>query len=90
MSKKFDKNRSVDYRYLACPLKYTNIFHPNNHNKELVLLDQLGKSYTAAWRNDKTNKIGITFLLKIDKVNGKNGFWFKDKFYSHNRSGWVW
>lgn len=91
MSRKFDKNRSVDYKYHEIPLKYTGIRHPNNNNKELVLVDDYGKHYIAAYRNEKTNKVGIHFLLKKVISKGKYGFIFKDKFYSvKDKSGWVW
>ena len=83
MSLKFNKNRSVDLLYCKIPLKYTGIIHPN---KELVLMDSLGSYYSAAWRNNKRNTIGIEFLLKKIPC----GFIFKDKKYKHNGSGWVW
>jgi len=90
MSKKFEKNRSVSYLYTMCPLKYTFIKHPNK-DKELVLMDDFGKHYVAAWRSNVTSKVGITFLLKKVITKHKFGFIFKDKFYSlKTRSGWVW
>jgi len=85
MSKKFEKNREVNYGYVHVPLRYTGIKHRNNSNKELVLVDDYGKHYVAAYRNNETCRVGITFLLK--KTNG--GFLFKDKEYKHNCSGWV-
>ena len=85
MSRKFHKDREVDPSYLHVPLKYTFIKHPTNPDKELVLIDDLGKHYTAAWRNNKTNRVGIVFLLK----RTEKGFIHKDKEYKHNGSGWV-
>lgn len=83
MSQKFGKDRSVDFGYHAIPLKYTGIINPKNSDKELVLMDYFGKHYSAAWRNNKTNKVGITFLLRT--IEG--GFVFKDKEYLHKDSG---
>lgn len=85
MSLKFEKDRSVSPQYAKIPLRYTSINHPNNADKELVLMDYFGKHYVAAWRNNNTDKIGITFLLK----STPGGFMYKDKEYKHNRSGWV-
>lgn len=75
MSLKFKKNRSVSFAYCLIPLYYTGIIHPNNKDKELVLMDRLGKNYTACWRNNKLSKVGIEFLLSATE----NGFIFKDK-----------
>lgn len=75
MSLKFSKNREVDEGYCKMPMYYTGIIHPNNKNKELVIMDQIGKNYSAAWRNNDLNKIGIEFLLPVVK----GGFLFKDK-----------
>ena len=47
MSLKFEKNRSVSYGYCKIPLFYTGIKHPNNKDKELVLMDRIGPNYTA-------------------------------------------
>lgn len=85
MSQKFGKGRSVEIAYMSVPLKYTSIKHANNSDKELVLIDDFGKHYVAAYRNNKTCKIGIHFLLK----RTENGFIFKGKEYKHNGSGWV-
>lgn len=86
MSLKFEKNRSVSIAYSCAPLKYTGIISSKNKDKELVLIDDFGKHYVAAWRNNKVNKVGRTFLLK--KTN--NGFILKDKEYKQTHSGWVW
>ena len=75
MSKKFDKNRSVSMGYCKIPMYYTGINHPNNNDKELVIMDRLGKNYTACWRNEKLCKVGIEFLLSATE----KGFIFKDK-----------
>ena len=87
MSEKFKKNRSVDETYMNIPLRYTSILHPQNKNRELVLIDKLGDNYLAAYRNNITCKVGRTFLLKaLD-----NGFVFKDKGYHFNgNNGLVW
>lgn len=77
MSLKFDKNREVCSSYIKIPLYYTGIKHPNNSNKELVLMDRLGDNYSACWRNNKLDTIGIEFLVQ----SIKNGFIFKDKEY---------
>lgn len=91
MSRKFYKNRSVDFAYHAVPLFYSGIMHSNNKGKELVLIDDYGKHYVAAYRNNFTNKVGIHFLVKKVIKKNKYGFIFKDKFYSlKTRSGWVW
>ena len=85
MSKKFEKDRSVYYGYQHVPLRYTGIYHSKNPKKELVLVDDYGKHYIAAYRNKDTCRVGITFLLKkTDK-----GFIFKDKEYKNGRGGWV-
>lgn len=89
MSLKFGKNRSVYYGYHACPLRYPGIKHATRPQTELVLLDDLGKMYLAAYRNNQTSKVGITFLLKKEVKNGKSGFIFKDKFFANTRYGWV-
>jgi hypothetical protein len=81
MSKKFNKDRSVSVAYAKIPLYYTGIIHPNNINKELVLMDRLGKNYTACWRNNTTSKTGIEFLIQA--IDG--GFIFKDKIYKFNK-----
>jgi hypothetical protein len=75
MSLKFEKNRSVSTSYINVPMYYTRIEHPNNKNKELVIIDRLGENYLACWRNGKTCKMGIRFLVKATK----NGFMFKNK-----------
>ena len=78
MSLKFEKDREVSFGYAKIPMYYTGIKHPNNKDKELVLMDSFGKHYSACWRNMTTSKTGIEFLLKsTDK-----GFIFKDKEYS--------
>jgi len=77
MSKKFDKDRSVSVSYAKVPLYYTNIKHPENKHKELILMDRIGNSYTACWRNNKTDKVGMEFIVKATA----NGFLFKDKEY---------
>ena len=86
MSRKFEKNRSVSDGYCKIPLYYTGIKHPENKNKELVLMDQIGKNYSAAWRNNKRCSIGIQFLLPI--IDG--GFIFKDKRILLNDCNEVW
>jgi hypothetical protein len=40
MSLKFGKNREVSVQYAKIPLYYTGISHPNNRDKELVLMDK--------------------------------------------------
>jgi hypothetical protein len=96
MSLKFKKNRSVDVVYMVVPLLYTGILHRTNKNKELVLIDNLGKHWIAAYRNHsvdldkKSSAIGRTFLVKSGTQNGKRGFYYKDKFYYFTRYGWVW
>lgn len=90
MSLKFQKNRSVPFAYHAVPMYYTGIIHPTNKDKELIIVDFLGKHCIAAWRNNKRNMVGIHFLLKEEQRKGKFGFIFKDKFIPFNkRSGWV-
>lgn len=78
MSFKFGKNREVSAAYATIPLYYTGITHPNNHHKELVLIDRIGGNYTACWRNNHLYKVGITFLLQATE----NGFMFRGKEYS--------
>ena len=86
MSLKFEKNRSVSYGYCKIPLFYTGIKHPNNKDKELVLMDRIGPNYTACWRNNKTSKVGIEKLI----VATESGFIFKDKEYSLSKCNRVW
>ena len=75
MSLKFSKSREVSFGSAKCPLYYTGIKHPNNKDKELVLMDKLGDSYSACWRNNNLCNVGMEFLVKAtDK-----GFLFKDK-----------
>ncbi len=75
MSLKFEKNRSVSLGYCKIPLFYTNIKHPNNPDKELVIMDIIGDNYTICWRNNKLCKVGIEKLVKgTDK-----GFIYKGK-----------
>ena len=64
--------------WIVIRMCYTGIIHTNNANKELVLMDRLGKSYSACWRNHETCKVGIEFLVK----SVKGGFIFKDKVRS--------
>ena len=86
MSNKFGKDRSVSSSYAKIPLYYTGIKHANNADKELVLMDDLGKHYSACYRNKELCKVGIEFLLK--KIEG--GFEFKGKAYKFKGSyGWV-
>jgi hypothetical protein len=90
MSRKFNSNRSVDFFYHAVPIYYTGIKHATNNNKELVLIDDFKSHYIAAYRNDELIKVGINFILKKERKNGKLGFVFKDKYYPlKKRSGWV-
>ena len=84
MSLKFSKNREVTTGYAKIPLYYTGVKHPNNNNKELVLMDRMGDNYTACWRNNELCTVGIEFLVKA--VHG--GFIFKDKTYP--LGGRVW
>lgn len=81
MSYKFGKNHSVDRSYLSVPMYYTGIKHTANKDKELVLIDDMGKHYIAAYRNNELCKVGITFLLKKEYKNNTYGFIFKDKFH---------
>jgi hypothetical protein len=90
MSLKFEKGRSVDYRYHAIPLQYTGIKHPNDAKKELVLIDDYKTQWLAAYRSDKTNRVGRTFMLKKGTKNGKRGFYHRGKFIDLSKSGWVW
>lgn len=84
MSLKFGKDREVSHGYAKVPMYYTGIKHPNNNNKELVLMDRMGDNYTACWRNNATCKTGIEFLvLAID-----GGFIFKDKEYKLGNKVW--
>ncbi len=93
MSLKFQKDRSVEYWYTMIPIYYTGIRH-STRNSELVLMDDYGKHYVAAYRSNNTSKVGRTFLLKKERRGKKAGFMFKDKFRSfsmkHPSSGWVW
>jgi len=89
MSKKFEKNRSISSAYFAIPLYYTGIKHHNNNDKELVLIDDYGNHYVAAYRNNSLCKVGIHFILKKEMKNGKSGFIFKNKFFPLNEYGWV-
>ncbi|MDR2835867.1 MAG: hypothetical protein LBV69_06700 [Bacteroidales bacterium] len=89
MSKKFEKNRSVSFSYFAIPLYYTGIKHPNNNDKELVLIDDYSRHYLAAYRNNSLCKVGIHFILKKEMENGKSGFIFKGKFFQLRKYGWV-
>lgn len=90
MSRKFHLNRSVDFIYHAIPIYYTGVRHATDNDKELVLIDDFGSQYIAAYRNNELNKVGINFILKKERKNGKLGFVFKDKFYPlKKRSGWV-
>ncbi len=90
MSKKFHSNRSVDFVYHAIPIYYTGVRHATNNDKELVLIDDFGSIWIAAYRNNKLNKVGINFTLKKETKNRKLGFVFKDKFYAlSKRNGWV-
>ena len=79
MSKKFHDDRSVTSTYAKTPMYYTGILHPSNKNKELVIMDRFGKSYTACWRNNHLCKVGIEFLLKATK----QGFIYKDYTQSY-------
>lgn len=81
---KFNKNREVSVGYCKIPLYYTGIIHPNNKDKELVLMERLGNNYSACWRNNILNKTGIEFLVKV--VNG--GFVYKDKTYNLGKRVW--
>lgn len=86
MSLKFGKNRSVSEEYSLIPMFYTGIKNPRNKHKELVIMDRMGKNYTACWRNNDLNKIGILFLLPA--VRG--GFKFKDKTILFKNCNKVW
>lgn len=77
MSKKFHKDRSVKWQYFRVPMYYTFVRHPRNKQKELVLIDDFGKNFVACWYNNKTGKMGITFLVK----SLGNKFIYKDKEY---------
>jgi hypothetical protein len=88
MSLKFGKNRSVSEGYFRCPMYYTNIIHPKNKHKELVLMDRMGDQYTACWRNDKLSKVGIYFTVKA--TDKPIGFIFKDKQYLLKDCNKVW
>lgn len=88
MSLKFNENRSVDSRYLHVPIKYCNQV-PSNGSKEFVLIDCVGRYYVAAWRNENTCRVGMTFLVPRVERNGNIGFMYKNKFYKLNGSGWV-
>lgn len=83
---KFKKDKEVTSSWFMVPSFYTGIIHPNNTNKELVLMEYFGKHWSACWRNNKTNKVGIYFIVKADK----NGFTFKDKKYSYINCKIVW
>lgn len=91
MSLKFEKNRSVSEGYCLIPLFYTGIKHSNNSDKELVIMDRMGKNFTACWRNNALCKVGILFLLPaVDKDNGWYGFIFKDKTILFKDCNKVW
>ena len=90
MSLKFGKNREVTTGYAFIPIFYTGIKHPHNKNKELVLMDKIGKYYTACWKNMENNRCGIQFLVKaIDAYYQKDArFIYKDKV--HKLGSMVW
>lgn len=86
MSRKFDKNRSVDPYYLMIPMRYTGIKHRNDASKELVLIDSYKYEWLAAYRSNKTNRVGRTFILK----KAKGGFYHRGKLIVLPKSGgWV-
>lgn len=90
MSLKFKKNRSVDFTYHAVPMRYTGIKHPNDASKELVLVDSYKHKWLAAYRSDKTNRVGRTFILDKGVKNGKEGFYHRGKLVVlPKRGGWV-
>lgn len=90
MSQKFEKNRSVDFRYLAVPMCYTGIKHRHDAKKELVLIDFLHNHWIAAYRSDRTQRVGRTFKLPLGEKNGKPGFYHRGKLYTYSKGGWVW
>jgi len=100
MSLKFEKCRSVDFRYHAVPLNYTGVTHPSNKQRELVLLDWYpkgtenkpqGGTFLCAWKNHNTGKVGRQFLCKEVLKDNKRYFEFKDKLYDiSTKNGWVW
>lgn len=84
-NRKFDKNRSVSSSWENIPSYYTGI---RRNGKELVIMEFFGKHLSAAWRSDKTNKIGIRFLLKLEDKNNKPGFILKGKWYKYGSRVW--
>ena len=89
MSLKFEKGRSVNWKYLHIPMMYCGEVPNTNKNKNFVLIDDLGKHYVASWRNCDTCRTGMTFLVKKVFKKGKFGFEYKGKFYKLGNTGWV-
>lgn len=86
---KFSKNRSVNDRYWAIPIKYCTEV-PASRCKSFVVMDMMGKNVVCAWRNDNLCRVGRPFLCRLVVNNGKRGFIYKDRFYSlETKYGWV-
>lgn len=81
MSLKFKKHREVTVSYAKIPIYYIWI-----GSKQLAIMDRQGKNYTACWRSQKTDKLGIEFLIPATG----NGFIFKDKEYKLSDCSRIW
>lgn len=95
MSRKFNKNRSVEESYLHVPVKYMSEVRgketrPNCWSgKEFCIIDFYGNNALCGWRNNESCKVGKTFLCKIIHRGKKTGIIYKGKFYPLGRYEWV-
>lgn len=57
---------------------------------DFVIMDIMGNNLVCAWRNSYTGRVGRPFLCCKATRNGKDGFIYKNKFYSlETKYGWV-
>lgn len=99
MSRKFEKNREVDSRYLNVPVKYILNYTGANEDgkdkeakdKTLCIIDFYGNDKAlVGWRNNKTCKIGMTKIYPVVKKGSKYYLNYKDNLILiSNVGGWV-
>lgn len=82
--------RAIEEKLDVWKMKFKKMVTKKMKKSDFVIMDFMGNNLVCAWRNCYTGRVGIPFLCKKVKRNGKVGFIYKDKFYSlETKYGWV-
>ena len=72
------------------PMYYTGIQHPQDPNKELVIMALHGDYAICCYRKHSTNRLGIKFSLKVVYKAKIRFLVFKSVYYGFSSFNKVW